>query len=169
MIVAVTGHRPNKLGGYNPQGPLRQALKGAIVSKLQELQVMKAISGMALGIDQDFVDVCILLKIPFIAAAPFQGQESVWLAKAQEKYHLLLKQAEEVIYTDDCHEGLPGYATWKMQVRNEWMVQHCDHLLAIWDGTSGGTKNCVDYAEKIGKPITRINPRGSEFIKYWSI
>ena len=49
-----------------------------------------------------------------------------------------------------------GYAGWKMQERNKWMVDHCDEVLALWNGTSGGTSNCVAYANKIGKPINNL-------------
>lgn len=45
-----------------------------------------------------------------------------------------------------------------MQKRNEWMVDRIDELLAIYNGTPGGTKNCIDYAKKLGKPITIICP-----------
>jgi uncharacterized phage-like protein YoqJ len=45
-----------------------------------------------------------------------------------------------------------------MQDRNIWMVDHCDALIAVWDGTSGGTANCVRYAQKVGKPIVFIDP-----------
>jgi uncharacterized phage-like protein YoqJ len=46
-----------------------------------------------------------------------------------------------------------------MQDRNKWMVDHCDALVAIWNGTSGGTANCVKYALSVNKPIVMINPK----------
>lgn len=39
-----------------------------------------------------------------------------------------------------------GYSPEKMQRRNAWMVDHCDFLLACWDGSPGGTGNCMAYA-----------------------
>ena len=38
------------------------------------------------------------------------------------------------------------------------MVDNSDVLIACWNGTSGGTANCVKYAEKTGNKIYRINP-----------
>lgn len=52
-----------------------------------------------------------------------------------------------------------GYASWKMQKRNEWMVDRCDILVSVWDGTEGGTYNCVNYAIGKNKQIIRINPK----------
>lgn len=50
MILAVTGHRPNKLGGYSKQA-YRKLVKIAEVN-LKKLNPDKVISGMALGWDQ---------------------------------------------------------------------------------------------------------------------
>ena len=40
--------------------------------------------------------------------------------------------------------------------RNEVMVDIADAVLVIWDGTSSGTKYTIQYAKKLGKPITVI-------------
>jgi uncharacterized phage-like protein YoqJ len=152
--LAVTGHRPDKIGGYNPQSPLRVWVKEQLRVKLLELQPTNAISGMALGVDQDFAELCAELNIPFIAAIPFVGQDRVWPADSRIAYARLLTQATSQVVVS------PGaYAPWKMQRRNEWMVDQCDCLLAVWDGSNGGTANCVRYAEEIGRQLVRINPR----------
>ena len=36
--------------------------------------------------------------------------------------------------------------------RDRQIVDHCDILLAVWDGSSRGTKHTLDYAGKVGKP-----------------
>ena len=40
--------------------------------------------------------------------------------------------------------------------RNEQMVALADAVLVVWDGKSRGTKHTIDYAKKLGKPITVI-------------
>lgn len=42
-------------------------------------------------------------------------------------------------------------------VRNKLIVENCDCVLALWDGTSRGTKFTLDYAQKLGKPIKIVN------------
>lgn len=153
MIVAFTGHRPNKLGGYDEPNPVRDQIRAALRELLAELHPAKAISGMALGVDQWAAEMCIELEIPFIAAVPFDGQEDRWPPWSREKYAKLLKESCEMVKVCSA-----GYAPEKMQKRNEWMVDHCDVLIAVWDGTSGGTANCVRYAESIGKRIIMIAP-----------
>jgi uncharacterized phage-like protein YoqJ len=153
IVVAFTGHRPHKLGGYKDVNPIRDAIKARIKEKLIELKPDAVISGMALGVDQWAVEVCLELGIPFIAAVPFEGQEKMWPHKSKLYYHELLKQANEI---EIISEG--GYAPWKMQIRNEWMIDKCDVLIAVYDGTEGGTHNAFTYAEKINKDVYRIDP-----------
>lgn len=50
------------------------------------------------------------------------------------------------------------YKPWLMQKRNEFMVDRVDTVLAVWDGSDGGTGNCVKYAKKIGKHMLRLLP-----------
>ena len=38
-------------------------------------------------------------------------------------------------------------------VRNSEMVKEADAVIAIWDGTSKGTKSSIDFAKKENKPI----------------
>ncbi len=150
MIVAGTGHRPDKLGGYSTEAMARlvrlamQSISGARQPKL-------VISGMALGWDTALAIAAWTLGIPYTAAVPFKGQESRWPKGNQEQFNFLLSKAKEIVYVCD-----DGYAPWKMQKRNEWMIDHCDTVLALWNGSAGGTANCIGYAEKIGKPVINV-------------
>lgn len=154
MIVAFTGHRPEKIGGYKLPNPTYLHVYKEIESTLKKLNPDKVISGMALGVDQIAAYIAYKLKIPFIAAVPFEGQEKAWPFKSQHIYKILLKNAIETVIVCD-----GGYAGYKLQKRNEWMVDHCDILIAVWDGTSGGTANCVNYAQSVNKEIIFIDPR----------
>jgi uncharacterized phage-like protein YoqJ len=155
-IIAFSGHRPPKLGGYHLPNPTYNYVCQQIEKTLQELQPIKVISGMALGIDQWAASIAHKLGIPFIAAIPFAGQEGAWPEESQRIYRSLLNKADDAIFI--C-EG--GYEAIKMQIRNQWMVNNCNKLIAVWDGTPGGTGNCVQYAKSVNKDIIYINPRGS--------
>jgi len=47
----------------------------------------------------------------------------------------------------------PAYDVSVYQRRNERMVDLSDKVAAFWDGSNGGTGNCVRYAQKVGKKI----------------
>ena len=149
MIIAVTGHRPNKLGGYldHAKDKLRHVAKEMLCSHNPSL----VLTGMALGLDQAVAEACCELWIPFVACVPFEGQESAWPQGSQRRYRGLLAAAKQVVIVSP-----GGYSADKMQVRNEYMVDNCQYLVALWDGTSGGTGNCVEYAEKVGKPWVNL-------------
>ena len=150
MIVSGTGHRPDKLGGYGQDA--FNNLVALAEDWLEENKPTRVISGMALGWDQALARAALKQGIPFIAACPFFGQESKWPQESQKVFNELLKKAEDVLYICD-----KGYAPWKMQIRNEYMVDHSDVVLALYNGDqSGGTYNCVTYANKHNKPVVNL-------------
>lgn len=93
------------------------------------------------------------MELPVIAALPFQGYDARWPAASRQKYKKLLDKCHEVRYICE-----PGYTVSKMQIRNEWMVDNCDLLIAYWNGTPGGTANCVAYAHTKNKLTLVYNP-----------
>ena len=120
---------------------------------LKRVKPATVISGMALGWDQALAQAALNLDIPYYAYIPFNGQESKWPVNSQDVYRFLLNKADHIV---ECSE--PGYAVWKMQHRNECMVKDADVVLALWNGSSGGTANCVDYAEKVKKQVVNLWP-----------
>lgn len=151
MILAGTGHRPDRLGGYDNERAAKNLLTLCRIA-LENLKPDEVISGMAQGFDTALAISAIKLRIPFTAAVPFRGQEDTWPQLAQENYHWVLKQAKVVIYVS---QG--GYSAGKMHARNAWMVRRCDKLLALYNGSSlGGTSNCIMYAERVDKEIIHL-------------
>lgn len=150
MIICGTGHRPDKLGGYSAD--VFEKLKHTAIVWMADRQVIdKVVSGGALGWDQALAAAALELGIPLTLALPFPGFEDRWPQKSKTFFYSLLHRADTVKYVCD-----PGYAAWKMQARNEWMVDSSNQVLALWNGTTGGTSNCVKYAEKVGKPIVNL-------------
>lgn len=155
MILGVTGHRPAALGGYILPNPIYNIVCQQTEKIFRELKPDKLITGMCIGYDQWAANIAIKLGIPFIAAVPFEGQENKWLEKDRRIYHKLLSKAQEIVYV-----SLPGYSSYKMQLRNEWIVNNCDILVGVFNGSPGGTANCIKYAQSIKKDseIIIINP-----------
>jgi uncharacterized phage-like protein YoqJ len=134
-----TGHRPEKLGGYSDEA--RHRLEQFAVTYLRYYAPDLFISGMAQGWDQACAYACTVLSIPWTAAIPFAGQESMWPDAAQKRYTRLLEGAERI----EC-VSTGGFSKRARQVRNEWMVDNATDVLASWDGSPGGTGNCIRYA-----------------------
>ena len=76
MIIAGTGHRPDKLGGYGLSQHTR--LRAFAKSELKRSNPNRVISGMAAGWDLALADAAFILDIPFTAAVPFEGHDAMW-------------------------------------------------------------------------------------------
>lgn len=150
VFVAATGHRPNKCGGYTSKA--RSAMIEVAVEHLALLPRLDGvISGVALGWDQAVAYAAMHLKVPVIAAVPFEGQQKKWPLEAQAQYRKLLDRCDEVVLVSP-----GGYSPDKMQRRNEWMVDHGDRIAALFNGSSGGTANCLAYAKTRRRPIDNL-------------
>lgn len=114
---------------------------------LVEDSIEKAIVGGALGWDTLFARAAFLAKVPFDLYVPFEGQEMNWPTPARERYYMMRHYADKVIVV--C-EG--GYSREKMQLRNMAMVNNSEAVWALWDGSEGGTKNCLEYAWALERP-----------------
>lgn len=149
MIVAATGHRPDKLGGYGERTRTNLLLLATeyLANHLPET----VISGVALGWDQAMATAAIGRGIPLIAAVPFKGQEVIWPEPAQVRYNWLLARAAEVVVVSP-----GGHSNDKLQARNRWMVDRAAGMVALWNGSSGGTANCVRYATQRQVPVTNL-------------
>src|ERR1700722_17770756 len=117
MIVAGTGHRLSKLGGYIFPNPTYIYVCQEIEKHLLELKPEKVLSGFAIGFDQWLAFVANRLVIPVVAIIPFERQESKWPLASQKQYWSLRNKASEVVIVSD-----GGYAGWKMNKRNEYLV-----------------------------------------------
>ena len=146
-VFSGTGHRPPKLGGYQIQPVLVDFAEMTLI----KLGATKVISGMALGWDQALAEAAVNLGRPWVAAIPFSGQESKWPQASQDKYHALLAHASDQVLVS---QG--GYSPQAMQIRNQWMVDNADWVLALWNGSRGGTYNCIQYASEQGVSIANV-------------
>lgn len=158
MIICVTGHRPNKLYGYDIYNEQWTKLKEILKKLLIENNCDEAITGMALGVDTIFALAVLELKeegydIKLHCAIPCINHSCKWIKESIDLYNDILEKADVVKIVSN-----EEYKPWLMQKRNEYMVDLADKVIAVWDGSKGGTGNCVNYAMKRGKEIIRIIP-----------
>lgn len=135
MIVAVTGHRPERLKGQE------EMIKKWAEDQLIALQPESVYIGMARGTDQLIGGVAKNLGIPLICCYPFPKENY----SSTEQW---LMDGEEVLYLT------PAYSKKAYLVRDEYMVDCADALLCVWDGIpQGGTYYTRRYAAAQHKEI----------------
>lgn len=145
------------------------------------------ITGMALGVDQWAAELVIQFRrdlelaldplaeeIKLVAAVPMVSQALRWPLQSQNRWWEILDECDEIYVQgqlmgmqtllDEVRRQEAGLQLGKqtaarlLNQRNEFMVNMADGVLAVWDGSKGGTANCVAYAQKVGKPVTVIDP-----------
>ena len=140
--VCFTGHRPDKLVGKLDDA--REWLSNQIDRAYDE-GFTTFITGMCPGIDIIAAKLVIEKRaehpdIHLIAASPYPRFAYNW-EDWGEDVRRVASLADLVVNVSDTYTGRCVF-----QKRNEWMVNHSARLIAYWDGTPGGTKNTVDYA-----------------------
>lgn len=161
MTITGTGHRPDKLNyewdGIGPVSTyIREQLYKIIRNTKESIWMkgtsgpserIKVISGMALGFDMILAEIAIDFKLELIAAIPCKGQSIRWPLKSRERYNRILAYEKCIqlcspmgLYTRTC-----------MQDRNIWMINEMlkdpnHQLIGCFDGSPGGTNNCLRYA-----------------------
>ena len=155
MNLALTGHRPQRLELCDDE--MSSDYEG--IRLWTELNIEREIfiehqrsvtvyCGMATGCDIAFgLTACELKEegrpVKLICVLPCTDYNS------SHKYYSFLKEhADEWIeLSDEFYRGCDN-------VRDQYMVDHCDKLLAVWDGNkSGGVWSTIKKAQKSGKEI----------------
>lgn len=148
-VYCGTGHRPDKLGGYGED--VFQRLVALAQDFIQGTLPSYLITGGALGWDQALAEAARREKVEYAVYVPFVEFDCKWPQASRDRLKSLIQAADEVVVCCD-----PGYAGWKMQERNKQMVNNADKVLALWNGTDGGTANCVRYANKNGTEVVNL-------------
>ncbi len=149
MIFAATGHRPDKLGGYSDEVLTRLTDFACVHLERLEDAPEFVVSGMAQGWDTAVALAAIQLKYPLITVEPF-GLTNRWPHAALQRHAFIMAEAKHRFVIGD------SYHISNYQRRNEWMVDHAQRMLALWNGSPGGTANCIAYAERVKRPVVNL-------------
>jgi uncharacterized phage-like protein YoqJ len=161
--VCFTGHRPKKFAfGYDEDHldcqRIKELLREAVERSIAD-GYTHFISGMALGVDTWAAEIVLELRdsgtsITLEAAIPCQNQERFWKEPSQKIYADILSRVDVKTLVSDY-----PYAPYLMIKRDKYMVDNSARLIAIYDGTAGGTQKTYDYAKKKNLDIVRIDPK----------
>lgn len=167
MRLAFTGHRPESLPyGENELSAMGIAVKAMLLTEIMDSAAKGCdtyYAGCARGGDLLFAEQVLLVKateypdIRLISVVPHEGQANSWSEAWRDRYFRVLELSSDVVtlsprYTRDCYH-----------VRNRYMVDHADTLLALYNGSpTGGTAYTVNYARQKNKEIIVIDPNTLE-------
>lgn len=156
-----TGHRPEKLPwGNAEEDPRCLALKERLAQAVAEAYrdgYRYFICGMARGADFYFCEAVLALRerhpeVRLEAAIPCEEQAARWNDGERERYFSLVEQCDVETMVQ------PHYDRGCMLRRDRYMVDHAERIIAVYDGTLGGTMYTVTYALKRGLELVILPP-----------
>jgi uncharacterized phage-like protein YoqJ len=161
MKIAITGHRPNKIGGYatcQKHVALKDHMRTFLKEKLSQNSDLTLISGGALGIDQFWIEVGQELNIPIMVIIPFHGFEAKWPIHSQQYFHKLIDKCHGISYASNEIPRNKQEAVAAILKRDRMLIQAADAIVAYWNGSSGGTAHTVKFAKESNKEPIIFNP-----------
>jgi len=111
--------------------------------------------GMAQGCDLYACECVLELKqrhpeVTVEAAIPCPSQANAWSEAEQARYRRLLAQCDyETVVS-------AAYSPSCMQRRDRYMVDHASLLIAMFDGSPGGTRYTIEYAMRRGLDVVDL-------------
>ena len=187
MKICVTGPRPSKLDwGYDYHSAKWLRLKELFKEHIIENNVTDVYTGMALGVDTVMAITVLELKdagydIKLHCVIPCATQCLVWPLHSIELYLDILEKADSItgiteegsvslrlircdtVFKFEVENGSNDTYTTKyskelMQKRNKYMVDKSNAVVSVWNGSPGGTGNCVKYAMSLGRSVFNFRP-----------
>lgn len=161
LRCAFSGHRPQKMPfGFDELDQRCIDFKQRLHDTIESLiwcGYSHFLSGGALGMDMYAAEIVLEFRqqYPWIGlemVIPFDSQPDKWNDLYKERYRVLLDKADIVTFTS--HE----YSKGAIFLRNRYLVDNADLLLAAYDGQPGGTQLTCNYARKAGIDVCRIPP-----------
>lgn len=186
--LTFTGHRPDKLAGYDREAyrPFTEQLAELIYDTYYKKGYRRFITGGAQGFDQlafwaieKMRKTRNLTDVENVLYIPFAGQERRWKESgtfSRDDYNKMRRFADREVV-------LVPYATTRGEVvaalmgRNREMVDASDRVLALcnssdWENDSGGTAACMRYAQAKNRSIdclqTTLGDSGELLIRSFS-
>ena len=149
--IAFTGHRSLT----DPQCDWILKTLPNVLERAIKKGYNRFISGGALGFDQIAAETVIHLKdncdLTLWIAEPFYGFTDKWTEAQKARYQTVRDKANQsFVISRDYSQGV-------YQIRNEWMVDHSEIVVAAWNGQPSGTANTVEYAIAEGKRVCHLN------------
>lgn len=165
LTCCFTGHRPGKLPwGLDEQDPRCAGLKRSLDRELEGLYhrgFRHFISGMALGCDLYFAEAALSLRARFPGvmvegAVPCPTQAQRWPDSQRRRWQDILDRCDLETVVQQ------SYDRWCMLRRDRYMVDRSAAVLAVFDGTAGGTQYTLNYAMDQKREILLLDPARPE-------
>jgi uncharacterized phage-like protein YoqJ len=157
---AFAGYRPQCLSFAETDhqyDALKMRLRALIIQLIEQKNIRYFLSGMEPGIEIDAAEIVLSLKdtypdLTLECVIPYETQAAVWPESLRNRYFSIISLCDKESMLQ--HQCTPDC----MVKRNQYLVEHADLILAVWDGQPSGTGQIVWYAQGRGKIVWTLHP-----------
>jgi predicted Rossmann fold nucleotide-binding protein DprA/Smf involved in DNA uptake len=148
MVVAIIGSRPQYWSWSSQIQARVERFVAALKTKHPDAIV---VSGGARGVDTWAEQAARANDLELISYRPYENSNSFYSIKVVTHG----ENAEEIVKGKSRRTSPPLLTTYGQAAfrRNTWIVEDADQVVAFWDGQSSGTRNSIEKARSIGRPV----------------
>ena len=163
-LIAVVGHRPPELGGYEPN-PVADGVRRRltdILSAKRELQPdATLLTGLQLGAEQLAAEAAQAAGVPYVVVLAFPDLDARWPPRSQRVFRDLLGGAEEQILLERKVPESPQKLSAALTRRDAWLARHADEAIVVWDGEDARLRTTAKrFEDHVGDDVWVVDPRG---------
>jgi ribonuclease HI len=160
--VAVSGHRPPELGGYdeNPTAAaVRRHLGEILAAKATLAPDLVVLTGLGLGAEQLAAEAAVDAGLPYVAVLPFPDPDAVWPAGSRERFRTLLAGARDVVVLQRDAPKTKQLAGQAAARRDAWLARHAAEAIVVWNREEPWLARLVrSYQDHLGDDVWILDP-----------
>lgn len=161
-LLAVFGHRPPELGGYddNPVADgVRRRLGEILRAKRDMHPGLHVLTGLSLGAEQLAAEAAREAGVPYVAVLPYPEPDRVWPAASREHFRDLVRHAGAVVTLERKAPETKQQAGAALRRRDGWLTAQADEALVVWDGQETALGRLVrSLEERLGDDVWIVEP-----------
>ncbi len=136
--LAVTGHRPPELGGYDDGNPtaagVRRQLAEILAAKRRLHPDLVVLTGLGLGAEQLAAESAAEVEVPYVAVLPYPDPDAMWPADAKARFRRLLDGAQTTVVLQQKQPATKQLAGGALRRRDGWIAKNAAEAVVVWDG-----------------------------------
>jgi ribonuclease HI len=161
--VAVFGHQPLELGGYDPNpwsDAVRRRLGEILAAKAVLHDDLVVVSGLRLGSEQLAAEAAVAAGLPLVVVLPYPDPDARWPAERRARFTELCGAARQVLTLQHKAPRTTTEAGAALTRRDGWLARHCREAVLVWDGEDARLRRLHrSLADHLGDDVWVLDPR----------
>ena len=133
-LVAVVGHRPPELGGYQ-ENPVSLGVRRRLIEILRAKRELHAdlvvATGLGLGTEMLAAEAAAAAAVPYVAVLAFEGIDAKWPLSTRRRFEELIADARAVVVVGDEVPKTGADFGKAMGRRDDWMARHATQAIVV--------------------------------------